>query len=238
MGVWVDNPFTPPSVFDLTITKFSCFMEQNKDLSSVNALENSVVKAFLAQYKSVRNEDFNTSKMVGNNGFVPGQQFVLTGEVVVQNVTDNQGQVTGCYLGLPTTEGTVLSLQSVMGISSLKGYSIKESVNHEYLAAKDSPEPTVEVVTPEVVEDFDFDNVFKPITRELLKFAAYAAESGCFKDKRATYLGTVCKQVTQKQGTDRKTGKKTDLWEDPINPGRWCKTGLKRVISTKLWAID
>lgn len=214
-------------------------MPNNKDLSSVNALENSVVQAFLAQYKQTRGSDFNTSKTVGNNGFVPGQQFTLTGEVVVANVTDNGGKITGCFLGLPTTEGTTLSLQSVMGISSMKGYTEKEEVEHEYLNAKDlNAEVQSEKVKPEVIENFDFSDVYKPASRELLKFAAYAAENEIFKDKTATFLGTVCKQITAKQGTDSKTGRKVDVWEDPIAPGRFVKTGLKRVISTKLWKVE
>ena len=60
---------------------------------------------------------------VGNNGYVIGQQFELDGTFGVEEIK-NGDKVTGAYFACGTRQGVKLSLASLMGLTSLRGYKL------------------------------------------------------------------------------------------------------------------
>lgn len=174
-------------------------------------------------------------RTVGNNGYVIGQEFTLTGEITFEDKEINNVKQT--YLILTTEEGTNLSLMSIMGVSSLKGYNLKDELTVEYNVKKGNNVVKQTRTTKSdllwdtddggqsIVGEFDFKQVYQPATRSLLDFAAYVAENTArFKGKKITYLGTACRPYTAKK--------------DGTQNGESYKTGYARVMETKLWSIE
>ena len=192
-----------------------------------NYQENELVKKFLEKYTETRGEDKAKEligKTVGNNGYAVGQKFTLLGTIDFKEQTIN-GMKT-VYWYLPTKEGTELSLMSLMGVSSLKGYctdSAREFAVEFYNAStkgKDS-----RTVTATVESDFDFADVWQPPTRNLLDLAGMIASGDLdIKDKTVTYLGTVVKDFTAKKDSEQN--------------GEKVKKDYKRVLETRLWSME
>lgn len=194
-------------------------MEQNKRDYS----QNQFVKDFVAEYGKHHTAEKTSAlqeKVVGNNGFMLGQQFTLTGEIKTATRTINGA--TQVYIILPTKEGTELSLMSLMGVSSLKGYvqngetvTVEFDVNGE----KQSRE-----VKSELVPNFKFENAWKPASRHLLTLAGMIAEGDLpLANKRVTFLGTAVKKFTAK--------------DNGTQNGEDYGAGYSRAIETKLWSI-
>lgn len=188
-----------------------------------NYQENEFVKAFVAEYEKHHTAD-QVSKLkdrtVGNNGFTLNQSFTLTGEIKTASREING--ITQVYIVLPTKEGTELSLMSLMGISSLKGYEenggvvgVEFDVNGE--------KKTREVKT-DLIKDFKFDQVWKPASRNLLELAGMIAEGDVvLTNKKVTFLGTAVKKFVAKK--------------DGEQNGESYSEGYTRAIETKLWKI-
>ena len=194
-------------------------METNKK----NYSENEFVKAFIAEYEKHHTAD-QVAKLkdrtVGNNGFTLGQSFTLTGEIKTASREING--ITQVYIILPTKEGTELSLMSLMGISSLKGYESNGGVVSVEFDAN-GEKKTREVKT-DLVNNFNFDHVWKPASRNLLELAGMIAEGDvALANKKATFLGTAVKKFTAKK--------------DGEQNGESYSEGYTRAIETKLWRI-
>lgn len=188
-----------------------------------NYQENEFVKGFLAEYEKHHTADQVTKlkeRVVGNNGFTLGQQFTLTGEITTAS-RDING-TTQVYIILPTKEGTELSLMSLMGVSSLKGYVANgESVNVEFDANGDKKTREVKC---ELVANFNFDHVWKPASRNLLELAGMIAEGDvALANKKVTFLGTAVKAFVAKK--------------DGEQNGESYGEGYTRAIETRLWKI-
>lgn len=188
-----------------------------------NYQENEFVKGFLAEYEKHHTADQVTKlkeRVVGNNGFTLGQQFTLTGEITTAS-RDING-TTQVYIILPTKEGTELSLMSLMGVSSLKGYVANgESVNVEFDANGDKKTREVKC---ELVANFNFDHVWKPASRNLLELAGMIAEGDvALANKKVTFLGTAVKAFVAKK--------------DGEQNGESYSEGYTRAIETRLWKI-
>lgn len=84
-------------------------------------------------------DDTQQVRNVGNNGYVIGQQFELDGTFVVEEIK-NGDKVTGAYFACGTRQGVKLSLASLMGLTSLRGYTLSGE-DTSYLA-KITGEPT------------------------------------------------------------------------------------------------
>jgi hypothetical protein len=195
-----------------------------------NYQENELVKQFLTKYTEVNGQEKAgqlSDKVIGNNGYEIGQQFTLLGTIDFKEQTINGNKAVYWYL--PTKEGVDLSLMSLMGVSSLKGYS-NESVEVEYYTvngtgknAKD--EKKTRTVTPDYLpEDNDFSEVWQPASRHLLTLVAMIADGDVdLKDKVVTFLGTAVKSIKAKQ--------------DGKQNGETYRAEYKRAIETKLWSI-
>ena len=84
-------------------------------------------------------DDTQQVRNVGNNGYVIGQQFELDGTFGVEEIK-NGDKVTGAYFACGTRQGVKLSLASLMGLTSLRGYTLSGE-DTSYLA-KITGEPT------------------------------------------------------------------------------------------------
>lgn len=189
-----------------------------------NYLENDLVKKFLADYKNAKGKDYDQTRIVGNNGYSVGQSFKLTGEIEYK---DNEINGTkSVYWVLHAEGGVELSLMSLMGVSSLKGYCTDNTKEFpvEFYNAKTKDKDT-RTVTATVESNFDFEDVWQPPTRNLLDLAGMIAEGDLnLKGKTITYLGTVVKPFTAKKDSEQN--------------GEKVKEGYKRVIETRLWSME
>ena len=84
-------------------------------------------------------DDTQQVRNVGNNGYVIGQQFELDGSFGVEEIK-NGDKVTGAYFACGTKQGIKLSLASLMGLTSLRGYMLSGE-DTSYLS-KVNGEPT------------------------------------------------------------------------------------------------
>jgi hypothetical protein len=188
-----------------------------------NYLENDLVKKFLEDYKDARGKEYDQTRIVGNNGYSVGQSFTLTGEIEYKTNEINGNK--SVYWVLLAEGGVELSLMSLMGVSSLKGYCVDSTKEFpiEFYNAK-TKEKDSRTVTATVESDFDFDDVWQPPTRNLLELAGMIADGDLnLKGKTVTYLGTVVKDFTAKKDSEQN--------------GEKVKEGYKRVIETRLWSM-
>lgn len=189
-----------------------------------NYQENELVKKFLADYKDARGKEYDQTRIVGNNGYSVGQSFKLTGEIEYK--TNEINGTKSVYWVLLAEGGIELSLMSLMGVSSLKGYcadNTKEFPVEFYNAPTKSKD--TRTVTATVESDFDFEDVWQPPTRNLLDLAGMIADGDLnLKGKTVTYLGTVVKDFTAKKDSEQN--------------GEKVKEGYKRVIETRLWSME
>lgn len=163
--------------------------------------KSEILKQYKQKAESIgRTVDLETEKTVGSNGYNIGQTFTLTGEIVVAEVK-RDSEITSYFLALPTKEGVNLSLQSLMGLSSLRGYEMSgeadDSTGNHYDA--------------EVANDVDKNFVgWRNLpTRDLYEIAA-KIEAGEIKleNKKVTYKGRVFRKwKARSAGTDLATGK-------------------------------
>jgi hypothetical protein len=188
-----------------------------------NYLENDLVKKFLDDYKEARGKEYDQTRIVGNNGYSVGQSFKLTGEIEYK--TNEINGTKSVYWVLLAEGGIELSLMSLMGVSSLKGYctdNTKEFPVEFYNASTKSKD--TRTVTATVESDFDFEDVWQPPTRNLLDLAGMILEGDLdIKGKTVTYLGTVVKDFTAKKDSEQN--------------GEKVKKDYKRVIETRLWSM-
>lgn len=194
-----------------------------------NKLVSGLVQNFIDEYNQIHPNQVNKlqSRLVGNNGFALGQSFTLTGELkIIRNLSD-KGVPTAIYLALGTKEGTDISLQSIMNISSLNGYILNDTPifeDYSTTKAKNAEKLTKEHQTT-LVEDFDFSDVYQPPTRNLIDFATQIQQGKVqLEGLKATYLGTAYKQITAKKDGD--------------SFGEHYLAGYRRCIATKLWKVE
>jgi hypothetical protein len=180
----------------------------------------TVLKKYVKESKDFggRDVDLEKGRIIGNNGYVLNQQFELTGVVDTVPVTDADGKQTEVFIGLETTTGQWLSLKSLMGLSSLRGYvldgtmtdaqkvehtaKVADDVNEQFIGWADCP------------------------TRDLFDLTAQIeADPNMVKGKTVTYKGQVYRPfVAKKAGKDLATGL-------PV------KKGDNRAQDAKLWEV-
>lgn len=165
-----------------------------------------------------REVDLTKPRLVGNNGYVLNQSFELTGKIDNVDVIDANGKATEVYIGLETTTGQWLSLKSLMGLSSLRGYELNNKMTDTQ---------KVEHVA-KVAEGVDESFIGWPDcpTRDLYDLAA-RIEAGevNMQGRTVTYKGTVYRPFTAKKaGKDLATGL-------PV------KKGDSRAQDNKLWEV-
>lgn len=189
-----------------------------------NFEEHEFIKNFLNVYaanKGSKTSEELLNQTVGNNGFALGQRDKLTGDIAIKESTIDGKKRT--FLVLPTENGNEFSLMSLMGVSSLKGYNLTDAVDVEFDVKNAKQTRSVQ---SDLIEDFDFADVWQPKSRNLLELAAMIADKEVdLTDKVVVFLGTAVKPFIAKKDSDGTFGESY-------------KKGYKRAIETKLWKIE
>lgn len=198
---------------------------QSNNNNRKNIVENSkLCNALVAQYASNHTEEEvrkYKGRIIGNNGYPIGKEFMLTGEVKLAKNVDGYE-----YPALVTTDGIELSAKILLNVSSDKGYitdNVTELIS-EYYVNNDKENKLTKIYKSNLIKNFDFSKVYQPITRNYLEFIALL-ENGTIpiKDKKVIFYGTIIKQFIAK--TDNSFG--NENWG----------AGYKRVIETQLWGL-
>lgn len=196
----------------------------------MRSIDNNVKKQLMSAYNEGRKQAGmdtvaeDATRTVGNNGMAVGQEVELTGvlnpAVPVKNA---EGKTTAVFIGLETSDGGFLSLQSIMGISSMRGYSTTEPAINETRAkaSKQSPVKAV-TITPEVIDNFEFDEMWKPETRDLYDMATLIMADPEIVKGTWQYCGLVTRQIIAKKDSSASSFEK------------YCE-GDKRAMSAKMW---
>lgn len=196
----------------------------------MRSVDNKVKEQLMNAYNEGRKQagmeavDANATRTVGNNGMAIGQEVELTGvlnpAVPVKNA---EGKTTAVFIGLEAIDGSFHSLQSIMGISSLRGYSTTEPAINESRAKASKQSPVkVETIKPEVTDDFDFDQMWKPETRDLYDMAALIMADPSIVKGKWQYCGIVVRQITAKKDASASAFEK------------YCAED-KRAMTAKMW---
>jgi hypothetical protein len=201
--------------------------------ASVDIVANSqLLKDFQQQYNALHGDrpiDVTKERIVGRNGYYLGQQFHLTGEIYPAPVTDSDGKKTGVFLALKTKENVDLSLAALMGVTSLRGYTLDGTLKEQRAGARpeDLNEFTAEVsekVKTQAAKDNSFKGWNIP-TRDLYKLAAMIeADASLVANKVATFEGIALRSIKRRQDT-------TDF-----NNVDW-HVGDISVITQRLWSV-
>ena len=194
-------------------------MEENKK----SFLENETIKKFVEAYKACHTaEQYENleKRTVGNNGYFLGQTFTLTGDIDWKSQKINGTEQV--YWFLKTVEGDELSLQSLMGISSLKNYLLSGSVEVEYL---DGNETKTRTVTADVVAGTKIEDLWVPKSRHFLTEVQNILEGReTLANRKVTFLGTAVRPIVTKKSGDQN--------------GEKFNKGFHRAIETKLWSVE
>lgn len=162
----------------------------------------------------------DAKRSVGTNGYTLGQSWTLKGTVSITTTEINGNK--SVYIGLDTVEGQTLSLQRLMGISSLKGYKTEGTFENHYL---DGSKDKFDEITAEVIDGFDFADAWQPEERDLYDMAAIIkAHPQEYANKKVTYLGIVVRPF--KARTD-----------SSANNFQKYKAGTQRAMSAPLFSL-
>jgi hypothetical protein len=202
--------------------------EQTSQKTAVNDIVSKINQGrdTLGITAKVENPD---TKNIGTNGYMVGSTYTLTGEVDLLVPVIINGVATSTYIGLKTEQNVTLNLAQIMGISSLRGYSIdpNQEFTQESNPVGDSNNPVTEKFCPDVVKGKDAHDIeqmlFQPQSRNLYEETAILMDNPeIIKGKKVTFLGTAYRPFTAKKD----------------NSVMGYSAGMKRVIAQKLWAIE
>lgn len=215
-------------------TKSNKKMAENKKNNAAPVAADSAAQKWLEGFQERYNKlaegttrkpiDVNVVRNVGNNGYNLGQSFTLTGAIEIVDIKDNDGKVTGCYLGLPTEEGPKLSLAALMGVSTLRGYLLEGSVTEKRAGVEESKLRTFTAETTKEAKQPTF-RCWNLKDRNIYALAKQIKEQpDWLKGKKATFHGIALRTITRRQNT-------TDF--DNI---AWSE-GDVSVIQQRLWSV-
>lgn len=159
-------------------------------------------------------------KTVGNNGRPLDSDVTFTGKVDLITRKINGNDVT--YYAAETKKGEWVSVQSIMGISSLRGYELEGKFLHQ------NNEGETEVAA-DVSAKFKADqNIprWEPPTRDFYECIAQLQATEILKDVRLFYRGIVVRPYEAKK----------DYISTSANGESWSK-GAKRTMTAQIWTI-
>lgn len=193
-----------------------------KDGQQQSTFKNDTVKKFAANLES-KAQGKPIRRIVGANGFACGDVIKCKGTISIQDVTNAAGEKTAEYLAVDTERGAV-SLKSLMGLSSLRGYQISGILENEYEDADGHKQ--VDQITAEVMPGMDFAKIWQPETRDYLALADTCAENSYFENMYLLHVGTVARKFKSKQDSD-----------DFNHENAKVRKGFNRVMTAKLWCV-
>lgn len=222
--------------------------ENKKATNIVAENQTSIAETLRVAMKKAGKTDEQIEKMfnrnVGTNGEILGTKYTLTGEIeVISEVINGNATV---YFALNTEQGKKLSLQSIMGLSSLSGYVF--DVEHEQQFYNDRDEDDNPIIETKVFKSEVYNNYCKSVienkvtlrvanvetiekalpklpTRNLVELATIISNNPeLLQGVELTYIGKAVRPYTAKKDSP-----------DTVDTDKWLK-GYKRVMSTQLWA--
>ena len=177
---------------------------------------------FLRAYETnVRQRSVANSSewVVDNLSYDLGQEFTLTGEIAIRE-KDIDGRAC-VYLVLPTMCGRELSLQSLMGVSSLNGYDLVNKLKVEYI---DNNKRVMRLVQSELINNFNFFDAWQPPTRNYLELASMISDKSLnLSGAKVKYLGVAYKPFVARIGGEYF--------------GERYLAGYKRIKRVRLWSV-
>lgn len=188
-----------------------------KELLKETALENAV-KSVMDKLSTARGGAEIKTKTIGGNGREPGSKVTFTGKVEIIERNINGKKVS--YYAVETTTGEWISVQSLMGVSSMKGYHTEGTFPHEFDNESGEKESRDVEAT---AKDLDFKSVFNPSVRELYTLIAHLQASEVLKDKSAFYRGQIVRDYDAKKDVTTEV----ESW----------KKGYKRTMNAQMWQI-
>jgi hypothetical protein len=222
--------------------------ENKKATSAVAQNQTTIAETLRVAMKKAGKTDEQIEKMfnrnVGTNGEILGTKYTLTGEIeVVSEVINGNSSV---YFALNTEQGKKLSLQSIMGLSSLSGYvfdveaeqqfyndtdddnnpiieskTFKSEVHTNYCKSVTENKVTSQVANVEKIEK----ELPKLPTRNLVELATIISnDPELLQGVELTYIGKTIRPYTAKKDSP-----------ETVSVDMWLK-GYKRVMVSQLWA--
>lgn len=163
------------------------------------------------------------NRSVGNNGIAIGDIVTFTGEIDMNHPVEINGKIQNTYPAAKTVNGAWVSLASILGLSSLNGYKTSGTYPH---TKRESKANNAKIITEDfeakVIEDFDFNNVFKPFSRNLYEFGSVCKATNCLKDVSMMKMGYVVRPYTAKT-------------DSPATSLDIYKKGDARCMASQLW---
>lgn len=159
-------------------------------------------------------------KIVGNNGRPLDSDVTFTGKVDLITRKINGNDVT--YYAAETKKGEWISVQSLMGISSLKGYELEGKFPHQN---NESESEVVADVSAKFKADPNMPR-WEPPTRDFYECIAQLQATEMLKEVRLFYRGIVVRPYEAKK----------DYISTTANGESWSK-GAKRTMTSQIWTI-
>lgn len=160
-------------------------------------------------------------RTTGQNGIAVGQTVKFTGNVNLAVPVEVNDKITGSFIGVELDNGLHISLNRLMGISSMQGYATEGTFENVH---REGSKIVTNEVKAEVIEDFSFDDVFQPSSRNLFEFAAHVKSTNFFAGKQATLIGKVVREFPAKN-------------DSPAGSFESYKKGDKRAMTATLWRV-
>lgn len=160
------------------------------------------------------------NKTIGNNGRPLDSDVTFTGKVDLIERVINGNKVS--YYAAETKKNEWVSVQSLMGISSLKGYELEGKFPHQNNEGESE-------VAADVSAKFKADqNIprWEPPTRDFYECVAQLQATEMLKDLRLFYRGIVVRPYEAKK----------DFISTSANGESWSK-GAKRTMTAQIWTI-
>ena len=192
-----------------------------KELLKGNDLADAKMKVMekLAAARGVEVSEIK-DKTVGNNGRPLDSEVTFTGKVDLIDREINGNKIS--YYAAETKKGEWISIQSIMGVSSLKGYALEGKVPHQNNEGESD-------VTADVSAKFKADQNmprWEPPTRDFYECVAQLQATEMLKDVRLYYRGVVVRPYEAKK----------DYISTTANGESWSK-GAKRTMTAQIWTI-
>lgn len=177
-------------------------------------------KEVIAKLAAARGVDASEikEKTVGNNGRPLDSEAIFTGKVDLVDRNINGNSVS--FYAAETKKGEWISIQSIMGVSSLKGYELEGKFQHQNNEGESD-------VTADVSAKFKADQNmprWEPPTRDFYECVAQLQATEMLKDVRLFYRGTAVRPYEAKK----------DYISTTANGESWSK-GAKRTMTAQIW---
>jgi hypothetical protein len=159
-------------------------------------------------------------KTVGNNGRPLDSDVIFTGKVDLIDREINGNKVS--YYAAETKKGEWISVQSIMGVSALKGYELEGKFPHQNNEGESD-------VSADVSAKFKADQNmprWEPPTRDFYECVAQLQAAELLKDVRLFYRGIAVRPYEAKK----------DFISTTANGESWSK-GAKRTMTAQIWTI-